>query len=356
MFKELVLLAVVLAATCSFGRFSEKALTGENGVAYVETWDGNQKHEMVHKRDDAYGSNEIELELTCYAIGMTLYLPLDLLDQFGLDSDDATSFHLRSPVCQGRVEDFGFWIDTMLYDCDTNAVEGPDGKIVTYNNVVYNDLGRELFEMTCVYPLEYNVSVKIIANPCHLLAHFYGYGSYDVIATLYTDESFITILDPDIDFPVEVCDGSDVYLGISVRGDNTKLSEGIRECVLSDNSNPDNDTMFEVPLVESNCPVSDHVSEIPTGSGLDKYYIIGIYELVDWDDFPEEGVELFIHCTVELCENDFEDHSLCNTVCSNDDWVLDTARRDVSDIMSEKPQNIISHGPFTSPGKRCNKN
>ncbi|XP_077999636.1 ZP domain-containing protein-like [Glandiceps talaboti] len=338
MFKELVLLAVVFAATCSVGRFSE------NTVAYVETWNGNQeKHEMVRKREDDSDA------VTCDGSSMTFALPMDtLLDEYGLDSDNVAGLQL-SEKCTGSVDDDNFVITTNLYDCGTTIVEETAVNI-SYNNIVYRESGSELFEITCVYPLVYDVKVKIIANPCHLLAHFLGFGTFSVEATLYRDESFTTILDPNTDFPVEVCDGSLVYFGISVDNEDNMVAEGIKSCVLSDSSGPGVSNTFQVLLVSSNCPVSDHVSEIAADSDSEKRYSMGIYELVNWGILPEEDVELYVHCVVDLCQKG-QAGSLCSTDCNGSSEY----RRDVSDIMSEETETIISHGPFTSPGERCNK-
>ncbi|XP_077977195.1 uncharacterized protein LOC144432790 [Glandiceps talaboti] len=288
-------------------------------------------------------------EIHCEADEMFVAVSMEwMATELHIGETDATEFHLNDPSCEGTMGDGVFVFRTMFYNCLTTSLELQDGN-VSYSNMVFSAGNREIIEMTCLYPVEYDVApIHIVANPCHRFVHFLGFGTYTVEATLYSDDSFTDTLDPATEFPIVICEDTFIYFGIAVKSNDYNLELLVQNCFMSDNADPGLSSV-SYGILTDGC-LSDGVAgyEQASGNALEKLFCVNIWDILQgvFVSIPDD-IDLYLHCSVRICIID-DVGTPCDLACVNG------LKRELGEITTGSSHSFITHGPFTSPqGERC---
>ncbi|XP_077977436.1 oncoprotein-induced transcript 3 protein-like [Glandiceps talaboti] len=325
---------------------------GTDDCGYHDTGDIDTSDEDSCQADIIPTTKEPAEIIQCDTNQMSVVITKNkLMDALDLTDVDPTDFHLEEESCIGSMSGDMLVFATMLYSCGTTSLVLTNSNNISYTNMVYSKRGTEVIEMTCVYPLQYDLeAIHIITNPCDILIHYMGFGTYNTSATLYTDATFTATLEPATDFPVEICDGTLIYFGITVDNDEAFLEMLVKNCFISMSNDPGN-PLPKYDYITDGCLVPDYVFEYdvsPTNE-LEKHYGIDVYDLANGDNITvDQDIDLYLHCSVVLCRiNDVG--TPCDLGCTNS-----PQRKALLDKVDGSTQTLVTHGPFTStPGKGC---
>ncbi|XP_077980627.1 uncharacterized protein LOC144435859 [Glandiceps talaboti] len=255
-------------------------------------------------------------ELVCEGDKMLLAVTQDwLIHILNIGDAEAGDFHFNFINCTGHMIDDLFVFETMLGDCGTTSMV-EDGKAINYTNTVYNDRGTGVIEMTCVYPMEYELEpIYFIANPCALLAHFLGIGTFSAVTSLYTNDTFTALLNPATDYPVEICNGTLIYFGIAIDTNDGDLELFVKNCFMSESVNPGLSPTYD--FITDGC-LTDRVNEydvLPVYVFEKKHYGVDVYDVVHGVDVGVgDNIELYLHCSIVTCLI-YQDETPCDLVC-----------------------------------------
>ncbi|XP_077980104.1 uncharacterized protein LOC144435382 [Glandiceps talaboti] len=289
---------------------------------------------------------EFNKDIICEADRIIATISVDWLHKLlPHQNSEPGGYYLNDANCVGRGRYVGgqyyYEFTTDLDGCGTTSYEKTDDNRIVYTNVIHTEKGTEIFELECCYETEYTiVPIHIITNPCCVLVTLRGFGTFNITATLYTNDSFTTLFNEN-DFPLMICDGVFICFGIRVELHDPTLVLFAEECYASESEDP-HAIGPHYEMISNGCRDNNTMIPYVTNDDLTLHFCWDAYDVVNRDDVEDgEEINLYIHCKVHVCKKN-EAGTRCQQGCQ------ERKRREISDLSDDgdSTSTFITHGPL----------
>ncbi|XP_077977697.1 uncharacterized protein LOC144433262 [Glandiceps talaboti] len=284
--------------------------------------------------------------ITCEADRMVATISTEWLNEMlPHDNSGPSGYYLNNENCTGKGVYIGgkeyYQFSTGLQDCGTTSIERIEDDRIVFTNIVYSESegGLEIIEMECCYETLYEITIKVITNPCSVLVTLRGFGTFNVTASLYDSDAFLTLFD-EADFPLRICKDVLIYFGIHVELNINTLELFIENCYATESEDP-HANVDRHYMITDGC-IGSEVTEFAADS-LTKHFAWAAYDVVNRDGVvPGQEIIFYIHCEVHVCRK-YEVGTRCSMGC-----IPARKRRSTLEMKGSagSTSTFITHGPI----------